>query len=168
MKATRTPIEIPTTSLTTVSGSFTAISAPSADVSSVITPSGPSRCQRSTPARANRAVADTVMKITANMFVATACRGGIPIVIISGTLISELPPVMAPIAPVTSIIRVKSAICVVVMRVSSDPDGHAVFARVGAAPVDVPHLLHDLRAAEQDRRRVGEHRVAALGQRRRE
>ena len=42
------------------------------------------------------------MNVTANMLVATACRGDMPIVIISGTLMSELPPVMAPTAPVTT------------------------------------------------------------------
>ena len=54
------------------------------------------------PARANRAVADTVMKMTANMLVATAWRGDIPTMIMSGTLMSELPPVIAPSAPVAT------------------------------------------------------------------
>ena len=63
---------MPTMSFTTVSGSFTAMSAPSADVSSVTTPSGASRSHLSTPARAKRAVAERVMNVTANMFVATA------------------------------------------------------------------------------------------------
>ena len=100
MKATSTAMETPTTSLTTVSGSLTAIRAPKAEVATVRTPSGSNSSSRSSRARANRAVADTVMKMTANMLVATACRGDMPTVIISGTLMSELPPVMAPSAPV--------------------------------------------------------------------
>ncbi len=66
-------------------------------------------------ARANRAVAETVMKMTANMLVATACRGVMPTVIISGTLISELPPVIAPRAPVATIRALSTAICVTPM-----------------------------------------------------
>ena len=40
-------------------------------------------------------VADTVMKMSANMLVATARRGDILTMIMSRTLISELPPVLA-------------------------------------------------------------------------
>ena len=81
-------------------------------------PSGSSRRACSIRARANRAVAETVMKRTANMFVATACRGVIPTMIMSGTLMSELPPVMAPRAPVATMRAVRSAICAALMAAS--------------------------------------------------
>src|SRR3569623_1419665 len=115
MNRTSAAIEIPTTIFTVVSGSLTAISAPTAEVTTVMIPSGTSRRPRTRPARANRSVAEMVMNVTANMFVATAWRGDIPMVFISGTLISEFPPVMAPIAPVTSIITVRRTICPVVI-----------------------------------------------------
>ena len=54
------------------------MSAPSAEVTRVITPSGASSSRRSVPLRANRTVAEMVMKMTANMLVATACRGLMP------------------------------------------------------------------------------------------
>ena len=115
MNTTSAAIETPTASLTTDSGSLTAMSAPAAEVTMVIAPSGTSRRARSTFARANRAVADTVMNRTANMLVATACRGVIPTVIISGTLISELPPVIAPRAPVATMRALSSTICATLM-----------------------------------------------------
>ena len=111
MKTTSTAIETPTTSLTTVSGSLTAMSAPKAEVATVRTPRGSGSSARSIRARANRAVADTVMEMTANMLVATACRGDIPTMIISGTLMSELPPVIAPSAPVATMRALRMAIC---------------------------------------------------------
>src|SRR4051794_16689639 len=81
MNTTSAAMEIPTTTFTTASGSLTAMTAPSADVTTVMAPSGTSSGQRSTPARAKRAVADMVMNVTANMLVATAWRGDIPTVI---------------------------------------------------------------------------------------
>ncbi len=110
MNTTSAAIETPTTSLTTCSDSFTAMSAPSADVRKVKMPMGTRIGRRNMPARANRAVADTVMNSTANMLVATACRGAMPTVIITGTFTSELPPVIAPMAPVASMMAVKIAI----------------------------------------------------------
>jgi hypothetical protein len=117
MNRTSAAIEIPTTTFTTVSGSLTATSAPIADVTAVMMPRGSSRSHLRMRARANRAVAEMVMNITANMLVATAWRGVIPTMIISGTLISELPPVMAPTAPVTSMRPVRIAMCVADMKV---------------------------------------------------
>jgi hypothetical protein len=72
MNTTRAAIDAPTTILTTVSDSLTAMRAPSAEVKNVIAPSGTSSDLRNIPARPNRAVAETVMKVTANMLVATA------------------------------------------------------------------------------------------------
>ena len=110
MNTTSAAIDTPTTSFTTFSGSFTARTAPTAEVTTVRMPMGTKIGRRNIPARANRAVAETVMNSTANMLVATACRGAMPTVIISGTFTSEFPPVMAPMAPVATMMTVRSAI----------------------------------------------------------
>jgi hypothetical protein len=117
MNTTSAAMEIPTTTFTTVSGSLTAMRAPIAEVMAVMIPSGSSSFHFRMPARAKRAVAEMVMNVTANMFVATAWRGVMPTMIISGTLIKELPPVMAPTAPVTSMRPVRIAICVADMKI---------------------------------------------------
>src|SRR5664279_4768764 len=186
MNSTSTAIETPTTVLTTASGSLTAITAPSAEVNAVMIASGTSSLQRSRRARAKRAVAEIVMKVTANMLVATAWRGDIPTTIISGTLISELPPVMAPIAPVIRIKTERIAIwvalsCMAVgvskdsrwrrlgrLQNTSDRDGLAILARVAAAAVGVAQALDDLRAAEDHRRWARQQLVPARRQRRRD
>src|SRR5258708_1152305 len=112
MNATNSAMDTPTIVFTTGSGSLTASSAPSADEITVSTHSGSTRGPESRLVWGKRGVAEMVMNNTANMFVATASRDDMPTMIISGTLISELPPVMAPIAPVTTITAVSTAICV--------------------------------------------------------
>src|SRR5882762_2979889 len=92
MKATSRPIDTPTMVLTTASGNLTASSAPMAEEMIVKMHSGSAKRNAISLSRAKRAVDDTVMKKTANMLVATACRDDMPTMIINGTLINELPP----------------------------------------------------------------------------
>src|SRR5690242_3936337 len=83
-------IDAATVAFTTFSGSATVSWAPTAEVTSMIAESATERRVTTRPSRANRAVADAVMKVTANMLVATAVRGDRPSMIITGTFTSEL------------------------------------------------------------------------------
>src|SRR5438128_699151 len=82
--------------LTACSGSTTVSCAPIAEVTTMIADRITDSRVTTRPARANRTVADKVMNVTANMLVATATRGDSPHTIITGTLTSELPPVITP------------------------------------------------------------------------
>ena len=137
------------------------MSAPAAEVTTVMAPSGTSRRARSILARANRAVADTVMKRTANMLVATACRGVIPTVIISGTLMSELPPVIAPSAPVATMRALSSTICATLIAA-------ALITQRPRHRADVTKKMHHPRCEffSHSRRRPGSSRVTAMDGRR--
>ena len=102
-------IDAATTPLMSRSGNATASPAPNADVTAVIATRGMTNRPPIAPARAKRAVADTVIQVTANMLVATAARGIIPKAMRAGTCTSEPPPVTTLTTDTTKYTRTSAA-----------------------------------------------------------
>jgi hypothetical protein len=85
MKISMATSDAATTPFTERSGSATVRPAPSAEVTTVTATSGATSGPPIAPARAKRAVAEALIHVMANMFVATAVRGARPKAMSAGT-----------------------------------------------------------------------------------